>query len=194
MSWAATGSPSAGRAGCWASRARPSGGRPASPTTSRGWSGGWSSWPRQYGRYGYRRVTALLRAEGFAGEPQAGRAAVAAGGPEGAAAAADTAPAVAQRRVVRAAPAGPREPRLELRLRASAGRSDGRAFRMLTVIDEFTRECLAIDVARTADQRRRAGAAERPVRAAGAFPSTSGRTTGRSSRPRRSEDGWAGWG
>ena len=25
---------------------------------------------------------------------------------------------------------------------------DGRAFRMLTVIDEFTRECLAIDVAR----------------------------------------------
>ena len=26
--------------------------------------------------------------------------------------------------------------------------SDGRAFRMLTIIDEFTRECLAIDVAR----------------------------------------------
>jgi hypothetical protein len=25
---------------------------------------------------------------------------------------------------------------------------DGRAFRMLTVIDEFSRECLAIDVAR----------------------------------------------
>ena len=27
--------------------------------------------------------------------------------------------------------------------------SDGRAFRMLTIIDEFTRECLTIDVART---------------------------------------------
>ena len=27
--------------------------------------------------------------------------------------------------------------------------SDGRAFRMLTVIDEYSRECLAIDVART---------------------------------------------
>ena len=26
--------------------------------------------------------------------------------------------------------------------------SDGRAFRMLTIMDEFTRECLAIDVAR----------------------------------------------
>ena len=30
----------------------------------------------------------------------------------------------------------------------AARTSDGRAFRMLTVIDEFTRECLAIDVAR----------------------------------------------
>ena len=27
--------------------------------------------------------------------------------------------------------------------------SEGRAFRMLTIVDEFTRECLAIDVART---------------------------------------------
>jgi transposase InsO family protein len=26
--------------------------------------------------------------------------------------------------------------------------ADGRAFRMLTIVDEFTRECLAIDVAR----------------------------------------------
>ena len=29
-----------------------------------------------------------------------------------------------------------------------ARKRDGRAFRMLTVIDEFTRECLAIDMAR----------------------------------------------
>jgi len=59
----------------------------------------------QYGRYGYRRVTALLHAEGWRNHVWAydfvqGRA------------------------------------------------HDGRAFRMLTVIDEFTRQCLAIHVDR----------------------------------------------
>ena len=59
----------------------------------------------QYGRYGYRRVTALLHAEGWRNHVWAydfvqGRA------------------------------------------------HDGRAFRMLTVIDEYTRECLAIEVDR----------------------------------------------
>jgi transposase InsO family protein len=101
----------------------------------------------EYGRYAYRRVTALLRAEGFA---------------------------VNHKRVERLwsreglkVPASqPKRGRLWLndgscvRLRpeakdhvwsydfVQARTSDGRAFRMLTVIDEFTRECLAIDVAR----------------------------------------------
>ena len=38
---------------------------------------------RQYGRYGYRRITAMLRACRLAGERQAGRADLAAGGAEG---------------------------------------------------------------------------------------------------------------
>jgi transposase InsO family protein len=101
----------------------------------------------EHGRYGYRRATALLRAEGFK---------------------------VNHERVERlwrregpGVPAKqPKEGRLWLndgscaRLRPAhkghiwsydsvqARTSDGRASRMLAVIDEFTRECLAIDVAR----------------------------------------------
>jgi putative transposase len=106
----------------------------------------------QFGRYGYRRITALLRAEGFA---------------------------VNHKRVERLwrreglkVPQRQR-PRRRLwlndgscvRLRpehsghvwsydfVKARTTDGRAVRLLTVIDEYTRECLAIDVARriTAD-------------------------------------------
>lgn len=106
----------------------------------------------QYGRYGYRRVAALLRAEGFA---------------------------VNHKRVERLwrreglkVPARQR-PRRRLwlndgscvRLRPAYANhvwsydfvrcrtTDGRAVRLLTVIDEHTRECLAIDVGRrlTAD-------------------------------------------
>jgi transposase InsO family protein len=101
----------------------------------------------EYGRYGYRRVTALLRSEGSK---------------------------VNHKRVERLwrgeglkVPARrPKKGRLWLddgscaRLRPAhkdriwsydfvrARTSGGRAFRMLTAIDEFTRECLAIDVAR----------------------------------------------
>jgi putative transposase len=100
-----------------------------------------------YGRYGYRRVTALLRSEGFA---------------------------VNHKRIERlwrqeglkVPQKQPKRGRLWLndgscvRLRPErknhvwsydfvhARTRDGRAFRMLTLIDEFTRECLAIDVAR----------------------------------------------
>ena len=100
-----------------------------------------------YGRYGYRRVTALLRGEGWA---------------------------VNHKRVERlwrqeglkVPQKQPKRRRLWLadgscvRLRPTyrdhvwsydfvADRtSDGRAFRMLTLIDEYSRECLAIDVAR----------------------------------------------
>ena len=101
----------------------------------------------QYGRYGYRRVTALLRAEGWL---------------------------VNHKRVERiwrrdGLKVPSRQPkrgwlwlndRSCIRLRPSwrnhvwaydfvQGRThDGRAFRMLTVIDEYSRECLAIEVSR----------------------------------------------
>ena len=102
----------------------------------------------EYGRYGYRRVTALLHAEGWR---------------------------VNHKRVERLwRQEGLKVPRKQpkrsrlwlndgscIRLRPAhrdhvwsydfvADRtSDGRAFRMLTIIDEFTREYLTIDVART---------------------------------------------
>jgi putative transposase len=101
----------------------------------------------EYGRYGYRRVTALLRAEGFKVNHKRIERLWRRGGLE-----------VPQKQ--------PKEGRLWLgdgscvRLRPAhkdhvwsydfvqARTRDGRAFRMLTVIGEFTRECLAIDVAR----------------------------------------------
>jgi putative transposase len=106
----------------------------------------------QYGRYGYRRVTALLRAEGF----QVNHKRV---------------ERLWRREGLKVPARQPRRRRLWLndgscvRLRPThkdhvwsydfvkARTSDGRAFRLLTVIDEYTRECLAIDVARaiTAD-------------------------------------------
>jgi putative transposase len=106
----------------------------------------------QYGRYGYRRVAALLRADGFrANHKRVER--------------------LWRREGLRVPAKQPERRRLWLadgscvRLRPArpghvwsydfvkARTSDGRAVRLLTVIDEFTRECLAIDVARkiTAD-------------------------------------------
>ncbi len=101
----------------------------------------------QYGRYGYRRVTALLRAEGW--HVNAKRV---------------------QRLWRREGLKVPREQPRRKRPWDNAGSCvrlrpehrdhvwaydlvqdrthDGRAFRMLTVVDEFTRECLAIDVGR----------------------------------------------
>lgn len=106
----------------------------------------------QYGRYGYRRVTALLRAEGFrVNHKRVER--------------------LWRREGLKVPAKQPPRRRLWLndgscvRLRPAhanhvwsydfvkARTTDGRAFRLLTVIDEHTRECLAIDVARkiTAD-------------------------------------------
>jgi putative transposase len=101
----------------------------------------------EYGRYGYRRVTALLRAEGFrVNHKRVER--------------------LWRREGLKVPAKQPKRGRLWLndgscvRLRperkdhvwsydfVQARTRDGRAFRMLTVIDEFTRECLAIDVAR----------------------------------------------
>ena len=101
----------------------------------------------QYGRYGYRRITALLRAEGW--HVNAKRV-----------------QRIWQREGLKVPHKHPKRGRLWLndgscvRLRAERPNHvwsydfvmdrthGGRAFRMLTVIDEFTRQCLAIPVDR----------------------------------------------
>jgi transposase InsO family protein len=101
----------------------------------------------EYGRYGYRRITALLRREGWhVNHKRVER--------------------IWRREGLKVPVKQPKRGRLWLndgsciRLRPSwpnhvwaydfvmARTHDGRAFRMLTIIDEFTRECLTIDVAR----------------------------------------------
>ncbi len=100
-----------------------------------------------YGRYGYRRITALLRTEGWhVNHKRVER--------------------IWRREGLKVPTKQPKRGRLWLndgsciRLRpcwqnhvwaydfVQARTHDGKAFRMLTVIDEFTRECLAIEVAR----------------------------------------------
>jgi len=100
-----------------------------------------------FGRYGYRRITALLRREGWwVNHKRVER--------------------IWRSRGLKVPKRQPRRGRLWLndgscvRLRPEhkdhvwaydfvQGRTrDGRSFRMLTIIDEFTRECLAIDVGR----------------------------------------------
>jgi transposase InsO family protein len=101
----------------------------------------------EYGRYGYRRITALLRREGWhVNHKRVER--------------------IWRREGLKVPVKQPKRGRLWLndgsciRLRPSwrnhvwaydfvmARTHDGRTFRMLTIIDEYTRECLAIDVAR----------------------------------------------
>jgi len=101
----------------------------------------------QYGRYGYRRITALLRAEGWSVNHK-------------------RVERIWRREGLKVPQKQPKRARLWLndgsciRLRPSwrhhvwaydfvqARTHDGRVFRMLTVIDEYSRECLAIEVAR----------------------------------------------
>lgn len=101
----------------------------------------------QYGRYGYRRITALLRSEGWkVNHKRVER--------------------LWRREGLKVPSKQPKRKRLWLndgscvRLRPQQRNHvwtydfvydrthDGRAFRMLTVLDEYTRECLAIKVAR----------------------------------------------
>jgi putative transposase len=101
----------------------------------------------QYGRYGYRRITAMLRDEGWhVNHKRVGR--------------------IWRREGLKVPQKQPKRGRLWLndgsciRLRPSwrhhvwaydfvqARTHDGRVFRMLTVLDEYSRECLAIAVAR----------------------------------------------
>ena len=101
----------------------------------------------RYGRYGYRRITAMLRAEGWrVNHKRIER--------------------LWRREGLKVPSRQPKRGRLWLndgscvRLRPERKdhvwaydivedrTHDGRSFRMLTIVDEFTRECLAIDVAR----------------------------------------------
>jgi transposase InsO family protein len=101
----------------------------------------------EYGRYGYRRITALLRAEGWwVNHKRVER--------------------IWRQEGLKVPAKQPKRRRLWLgdgsciRLRPTHRNhvwsydfvmdrtADGRSFRMLTIVDEFTRECLAIDVAR----------------------------------------------
>jgi len=104
----------------------------------------------EYGRYGYRRITALLRQQGWAVNHK-------------------RVERIWRREGLKVPQKQPKRARLWLndgsckRLRASARNHvwsydfvmdrthDGRAFRMLTVIDEYTHECLAIKVRRKLD-------------------------------------------
>ena len=104
-------------------------------------------WARQYGRYGYRRITALLRAEGWACNHK-------------------RVERIWRREGLKVPARQPKRGRLWLndgscvRLRPERANHvwaydfvedrtrDGRKFRMLNVVDEFTRECLSIRVAR----------------------------------------------
>jgi transposase InsO family protein len=104
-------------------------------------------WARQHGRYGYRRITALLRAEGWrCNHKRVER--------------------IWRREGLKVPRRQPKRGRLWLndgscvRLRPERPghvwaydfvedrTRDGRRFRVLNVVDEFTRECLAIRVAR----------------------------------------------
>ena len=103
---------------------------------------------RQYGRYGYRKIAALLRQAGWLGQRRADRTDLETRGAKG--------PCQKQ----------PKRGRLWLtdgsciRLRPERANHvwsydfvedrthDGRRFRMLNVIDEFTHECLAIHINR----------------------------------------------
>jgi len=104
-------------------------------------------WARQYGRYGYRRITALLRAEGWSCNHK-------------------RVERIWRREGLRVPARQPKRGRLWLndgscvRLRPERPNHvwaydfvedrtrDGRKFRMLNVVDEFTRECLCIRVGR----------------------------------------------
>ena len=79
---------------------------------------------RRVGRSGSRRITALRRAAGWRGAPQAGGAAVASGGAARAPHSPAAAATLGHRRLLHAAPSGAAEPRRvrRLRPRADAGR------------------------------------------------------------------------
>ena len=97
----------------------------------------------QYGRYGYRRITALLKRAGLAGGQGSSGEDLASRRAEGSAQAEGKRTVVAQRWIVRAAAAGARNHIWRYDF-VSAKTHDGRTVRMLNLIDEYSRECLLI--------------------------------------------------
>ena len=100
-----------------------------------------------YGRYGYRRITALLRDRGWPVGKDRVQRIWRRGRAESAAETKGAREVVVERRILPSLAAGASESCVELRF-VSAMTHDGRTLRMLTLIDEYTRECLAIRVAR----------------------------------------------
>jgi putative transposase len=145
----------------------------------------------EYGRYGYRRITALLQRDGWQ-------------------VAKDRVQRIWRREGLKVPQRQRPRGRLWLndgscfRLRpesanhvwsydfVSAMTHDGRTLRMLTLIDEYTRECLAIRVARRLG-RYEVIEALADVMLYREFRKTSARTTARSSWPRSCASGWRRW-
>ena len=82
------------------------------------------------------------------GEPQAGREDLETGEAKGTPKTAEASEAVAQRRFVRPSAAAHAQSCVGLRL-LSVRTHDGRGVKLLTVMDEYTRECLAIRAERS---------------------------------------------
>ena len=136
----------------------------------------------QYGRYGYRRITAMLRDAGWAVNPK-------------------RVERIWRREGLKVPQNQPKRSRLWLndgscvRLRPEHPNHvwsydfvedrthDGRKYRMLNLIDEFTRECLAIRVNRKLNSTDVIDALSDQFTSA-ASPATSARTTAPSSSPR----------
>ena len=70
---------------------------------------------------------------------------------------------------------------------------DGRALKLLTVLDEYTRQCLAKGRSKDSSSRRSRGA-HRSLRSARSARAICARTTGQSSRRNWCGDGWPGCG
>jgi transposase InsO family protein len=85
-------------------------------------------------------------ARGVAGEPQEGRADLEAGGAEGAEETAEAREAVAERRVLCSEARGVCVWSYDF---VHERTHDGRAVRILSIVDEYTRECLALEVNRS---------------------------------------------
>ena len=102
----------------------------------------------RFGRYGYRRVTDMLRIEGWGVNHKRVERIWRQEGLKVPGAAAEARSAVAQRRIVHPAEAAVSGPRLVVRLRGLEDARRACALKLLTVLDEHTRECLAIVVAR----------------------------------------------
>ena len=104
-------------AGCWGSGEGRNATQPMQRTDEDALTRAIITLASEYGRYGYRRITALLREARLAGGQGSGAAHLAAGGAESAAETAATRAVVAERWFVRAAAAGAGQSRVELRLR-----------------------------------------------------------------------------